>query len=84
MTFSLPKESWWPVDLRCLLSGRSGLQFASLLWPFKRLLGCCLVSPMYNIYIYLKNDIGVHIFLLIKLYVLKTSQCGWNPEQNST
>jgi hypothetical protein len=21
----LPKESWWPVDLRCLLSGRSGL-----------------------------------------------------------
>ena len=36
VTFSLPKESWWPVDLRCLLSGRSGLQFASLLWPFKR------------------------------------------------
>jgi hypothetical protein len=29
------------------LSGRSGLQFASLLWPFKRLLSCCLVSPMY-------------------------------------
>jgi hypothetical protein len=28
VTFSLPKESWWPVDLRCLLSGRSGLQFA--------------------------------------------------------
>jgi hypothetical protein len=36
------------------------------------------------IYIYLKNDIGVHIFLLIKLYILKTSHCGWNPEQNST
>ena len=36
VTFSLPKESWWPVDLKCLLSGRSGLQFASLLWPFKR------------------------------------------------
>ena len=26
----------------------------------------------------------MHIFLLIKLYVLKTSHCGWNPEQNST
>jgi hypothetical protein len=26
VTFSLPKESWWPVDLRCLLNGRSGLQ----------------------------------------------------------
>ena len=47
VTFSLPKDSWWPVDLRCLLSGRSGLQFASLLWPFKRLLSCCLISPMY-------------------------------------
>ena len=23
-------------------------------------------------------------FLLIKLYVLKTSHCGWNPEQNTT
>ena len=46
VTFSLLKESWWPVDLRCLLSGRSGLQFASLLWPFKRLLSC-LVSSMY-------------------------------------
>jgi hypothetical protein len=32
------------------------------------------------IYIYLKNDIGVHIFLIIKLYILKTSHC-WNPEQ---
>ena len=36
VTFSLPKESRWLVDLRCLLSGRSGLQFASLLWPFTR------------------------------------------------
>jgi hypothetical protein len=36
VTFSLPKESWWPVDLRCLPSGRSGVQFASLLWPFKQ------------------------------------------------
>ena len=26
----------------------------------------------------------MHIFLLIKLYVLKTSHCGWNPKQNST
>jgi hypothetical protein len=25
VTFSLPKESWWPVDLRCMLSGRSGM-----------------------------------------------------------
>jgi hypothetical protein len=24
------------------------------------------------------------MFLLIKLYILKTSHCGWNPEQNST
>ena len=29
--FSLTKESWWSVDLRCLLSGRSGMLFASLL-----------------------------------------------------
>jgi hypothetical protein len=35
------------VARRSLLSGRSGLHFASLLWPFKRLLSCCLVSPMY-------------------------------------
>ena len=39
VTFSLQKESWWPIDLRYLLSGRSGLQFASLLWPFN----CCLL-----------------------------------------
>ena len=27
VTFSLPKESWWPVELRCLLSGKCiGLQ----------------------------------------------------------
>jgi hypothetical protein len=26
---------------------RKHIQFASLLWPFKRLLSCCLVSPMY-------------------------------------
>jgi hypothetical protein len=38
VTFSLPKESWRPIDLRCLLSGMSGSQFASFLWPFKRLL----------------------------------------------
>jgi hypothetical protein len=35
VTFSLPRESWWPVDLRCLLSGRSGLQFASLHCTFE-------------------------------------------------
>ena len=45
VTFSLPKESWWPVNLRCRLSGRSDLQFPSLLWPFKLLLSC-LISPM--------------------------------------
>jgi hypothetical protein len=28
VTFSLPKESLRSVDLRCLLSGRSGFQFA--------------------------------------------------------
>ena len=45
VTFSLPKESWWPV-VRCLLSGRSGLQFASLLWP---VLGhtVCSIGPKY-------------------------------------
>ena len=47
VTFSLPKISWWPVDLRCLLIGRSGLQLASLLLPFKCLLSCYLVSPTY-------------------------------------
>ena len=26
----------------------------------------------------------MYIFLLIKLYILKTNHCGWNPEQNST
>ena len=30
LTFSLPKESWCLVDLRCLVSGRSGLQFVAI------------------------------------------------------
>ena len=35
------------------------------------------------IYISLKWYRGAYL-LLIKLYILKTSHCGWNPEQNST
>jgi hypothetical protein len=33
---------------------------------------------------YLLGIIRGAYFLLIKLYILKTNHCGWNPEQNST
>jgi hypothetical protein len=54
--------------MRCLLSGRSGLQFASLLWPFMRLLSCCLVSPMYW------RPQSAHIENII--YLLECAICG--------
>ena len=77
---------WGSVSNCCLLQLFSYIttrtSWFSMRWRWgPNTLSCCF---FYNIYIYLKNDIGVHIFLLIELYVLKTSHCGWNPEQNST